>query len=120
MCTEASRCVTSAFGYALLSFARRKLKLHAKAFRLAGDEFVVLLESLGSAEEAAQVATKILQTVQQPMSLEDGAALNLTTSLGVATYLGRGSSAAELLERADRALYRAKAAGRNTFAETTV
>ena len=106
----------------LKEFARRvsgSIRVTDKAFRLAGDEFVVVLEGLGGADDAALVAEKIVQAMQRPMTIE-GAAIKVTTSLGVANYHGRDGSAANLLERADRALYRAEADGRNTFAETTV
>jgi diguanylate cyclase (GGDEF)-like protein len=88
------------------------------AARLAGDEFVVILEGLQSDAEASQVATKLVDAIRPPMVLPEGGEIEVTTSVGLACWLGSGDGAKDLLERADRALYRAKAAGRDTFAQT--
>ena len=90
------------------------------ASRLAGDEFTVILEGLNDAAESSTVADKLRTAIQQPMLLP-GCALRVTSSMGVAFFDGVGSTGAQaLMERADRALYRAKAAGRNDFATTIV
>lgn len=78
--------------------------------RLAGDEFVMVLEGLHDASEATQVADKVLAKVGEPLVL-DGQPLQMSTSIGIACWRP-GETAAELLARADRALYAAKAAGR--------
>lgn len=95
--------------------------------RLAGDEFIIVIEGLGSALDAAQVAEKILAAVRQPFVLDD-LELEVRTSIGIAVSLGgaaagnvRGAAAPvavgrdELMEAADRALYRAKQAGRDGY-----
>lgn len=80
--------------------------------RLAGDEFVAVLEGLNSPDEAARVAAKIIEAVaHQPL-----AGLSVTTSIGVATLEEPEMSARDLMALADRALYQAKRAGRNGFA----
>ncbi len=80
--------------------------------RLAGDEFVAVLEGLNSPDEAAGVAAKIIEAVaNQPL-----AGLSVTTSIGVATLEEPEMSARDLMVLADRALYQAKRAGRNGFA----
>ncbi len=90
------------------------------AARLAGDEFVVVLESLNHRAEAASVAMKVLASIRQPMRVL-GHRLGVTSSLGVVYYDGaEETSAADLVARADRALYRGKKAGRDTFSETTL
>jgi diguanylate cyclase (GGDEF)-like protein/PAS domain S-box-containing protein len=82
--------------------------------RLAGDEFVVILEALTRSEEALHVAQKIVQAVNRPF---DGAGpvRQVSASLGLALHDGGDSTPDQLLARADAALYDAKAAGRNTF-----
>lgn len=83
--------------------------------RLAGDEFVVILEQLRNADEAQLVANKILTAVAKPFFIND-APLQVGTSIGIAYFNGDiGIHAADLMERADRALYRAKEAGRHTY-----
>jgi len=83
--------------------------------RLAGDEFVILLEGLGSSFEASRVAEKICKAMQAPMSA-GGELLPVTSSVGVALIDSSDSSPEALLERADKAAYEAKQAGRNRFA----
>ena len=85
--------------------------------RLAGDEFVVVLENVHTREAAVAVARKIVERVGTVPFELDGRSLNVTTSIGIAFHQAADASAgaADLLARADAALYRAKAAGRNTF-----
>ena len=82
--------------------------------RLAGDEFVVILEGLQGADEAPSVAQKLLDAVQAPMVL-GGEMLHLSGSLGLALYDGDARTPERLLAQADEALYAAKEAGRNTW-----
>jgi diguanylate cyclase (GGDEF)-like protein/PAS domain S-box-containing protein len=84
------------------------------AARLAGDEFVVLLEGLNGSAEAQFVARKILNAIQQPFGIK-GFYEIVTTSIGVAVRRASDTDGKELLRRADQALYAAKAAGRNCF-----
>ena len=84
--------------------------------RLAGDEFVVILEGLNSIDEPQFVARKIIATVGgSDFAVAGGRVLSVSTSLGISLYEGGDISPARLLARADEALYEAKAAGRNTF-----
>jgi diguanylate cyclase len=81
--------------------------------RLGGDEFVLFLPVL-HAEEAAQIGQRVLDAMLQPWKI--GAhEMRTTVSVGVALYPHDGGDAAELMRSADRALYRAKATGRNAF-----
>ena len=84
--------------------------------RLAGDEFVVILEGLHGDDEPQIVARKIIAQVARPIEVE-GSLVDVTTSVGIAMHdAGRGDITPEaLLERADEALYEAKRAGRNTY-----
>lgn len=87
--------------------------------RYGGEEFVVLLPATDQAEALA-VAERIraaIADLQIPHPDSDVAQV-VTISLGVATAgSGHIDSPAELIERADRALYRAKRAGRNRIVE---
>lgn len=87
--------------------------------RLGGDEFVVLLSGLEGtrAQVSAQVqelADTLRELLSEPMFL-DGHRLQVTPSIGVALIPDHGSTPADLLKRADIALYRAKDSGRNTI-----
>lgn len=82
--------------------------------RLAGDEFVVILEGVHSEAEPQFVARKIVGQVSRPFDVA-GRELSVTTSVGIAFHASGVVSPAELLARADKALYAAKSAGRNTY-----
>lgn len=82
--------------------------------RLAGDEFVIVLEGLGTDVEPTAVAQKIVAQMNRPFEV-DGQVLLVTTSIGVAFHRHGNLDPAALLARADGALYAAKTAGRNTF-----
>ncbi|MGQ0799082.1 MAG: PAS domain-containing protein [Pseudomarimonas sp.] len=82
--------------------------------RLAGDEFVIILEGLHAPDEAAVVAHKILQAMAPPFAIL-GHSKRLSTSIGVAIRRAGEIDGASLLKRADEALYAAKASGRGVF-----
>ncbi len=94
------------------------VRLEDTVARLGGDEFVVLISGLeGSREEVEDKVRSLADTLRallaEPMSL-DGQRLQVTPSIGVALIPDHGSTPADLLKRADIALYRAKDSGRNT------
>jgi diguanylate cyclase (GGDEF)-like protein len=75
--------------------------------RFGGDEFIVLLDSVAGAEDAAHVAAKVLDAVRAPYRL-DGHEVSIAASVGVSVYPGDGTSADELMKSADAAMYRDK------------
>lgn len=80
--------------------------------RLAGDEFVLLLPSTPE-DEAIRVADRVrASVVESPIATRKGA-VPITVSLGVATHDGDGGSVGDLIERADKAMYRSKHGGRD-------
>jgi diguanylate cyclase (GGDEF)-like protein/PAS domain S-box-containing protein len=90
------------------------------AARQGGDEFVVMLEELGSDAESAgvqaeTVAEKIRAELGMPYLLGDDAEYVRTASIGISLFLGQEKSTDVLLKQSDIALYKAKDAGRNTI-----
>ena len=81
--------------------------------RLGGEEFCVLLQQ-ANRDEALNAAERIRQRVQE-LSFKDpaGDLFTLTVSIGVTNNLEGDEHLANLLERADKALYQAKQTGRN-------
>ena len=79
--------------------------------RLGGDEFTALVLDLERAEDAMNIARRILETMQRPFALQ-GRDVGLSTSIGIALYPQDGEDAVTLLEHADTAMYHAKASGR--------
>ncbi len=85
--------------------------------RLGGDEFMVVVEHLpADSEEAAAQAQQIAQDVRARLATPinvDSNVLPVGASVGVALFSGRDGDPPDVIRRADIALYRAKAAGRN-------
>lgn len=82
--------------------------------RLGGDEFVAVLEDVEGPEGAAKVAREFVRLLNQPFVMASGQEACIGGSVGIAMFPSDGDNAEILLQRADAALYRAKAAGRNT------
>jgi diguanylate cyclase (GGDEF)-like protein/PAS domain S-box-containing protein len=101
----------------LKEFARR-LKETVRASdtvaRLAGDEFVIILEGLTSSNNAQQIAANVVQSMLPAFNIMN-VALKVSTSIGVAVRRPGEINAEPLMHRADKALYVAKTEGRNTF-----
>ena len=75
--------------------------------RFGGDEFVVLLDTVTGAADAARVAAKVLDAVRAPFRLDDHE-VAVAASVGVSVYPGDGTSPEELVRSADVAMYRDK------------
>ena len=78
--------------------------------RLSGDEFTIILQDVQHVQDVYLVAKKILDRLEQPIPLE-GHTLSTRTSMGIALCPLDGNAPDVLLERADRAMYKAKALG---------
>jgi diguanylate cyclase (GGDEF)-like protein/PAS domain S-box-containing protein len=82
--------------------------------RLAGDEFVVLIEDHKGPEEVMIVAQKVVGFLQRPVLLE-WREVNISASVGIASYPEDGDDLETLVKNADAAMYQAKERGRNNF-----
>ncbi len=82
--------------------------------RLGGDEFAILLPALHHADEAVQVAQKIINAIAQPMNLK-GHSVQVGCSAGVAVYPLQGETEDTLLRHADLSMYHAKELGGNQY-----
>ena len=76
--------------------------------RLGGDEFAVLLPEVTSVEDVAAVATKLRAALEAPFML-DGLEVTVDASVGAALYPDHGTTAGDMLQFADIAMYAAKA-----------
>lgn len=85
------------------------------AARYGGDEFVILLTEIWDVENAALVASKVLESITQPIQL-DSESVQISTSIGIAIFPDHGSNAESLIEEADRAMYMAKQNSPGQFA----
>ena len=85
--------------------------------RIGGEEFAILLLETELAD-AKQAADRLRQNIEQAVFiLEEGVQMPVHVSIGVAKHRSPSESLAELMLRADKALYRAKSTGRNRVVE---
>ncbi|MFO1270920.1 MAG: EAL domain-containing protein [Rubrivivax sp.] len=83
--------------------------------RLGGDEFTVIAEDVAGADDAAQIARRILAALEQPMKTLD-AELHVSASIGISMFPADDADLDGLVRHTDMAMYRAKAMGRGTYA----
>jgi len=115
--------VNDTYGHAvgdafLIEMARRFLTASRESdtvARIGGDEFVILQPEITDAENAMEFASRLIETTLEPMVIGE-VTLQPSISIGVSIYPHDGTNAQTLLQNADTALYRVKAAGRNGFA----
>jgi diguanylate cyclase (GGDEF)-like protein/PAS domain S-box-containing protein len=102
----------------LVEFARR-LKASVRGTdlvaRLAGDEFVIILEGMNASEDAELAVQKIGMELQPPFVV-DGVSLSVSSSIGVACLNGENVTPISVVAKADEALYKAKRSGRGCAA----
>ena len=82
--------------------------------RLGGDEFAIIQRGAASEEQAARLASRIIRTVSQPHQVL-GHTVDVGASIGIALAPKDAANADELIQKADLALYEAKASGRGSY-----
>jgi diguanylate cyclase (GGDEF)-like protein/PAS domain S-box-containing protein len=82
--------------------------------RLGGDEFVMVLPELRHSDDASLIAQKLLRSLASEFIVA-GEKLSITPSLGISIHPDHGADAGMLIRIADKAMYHAKQAGRNTY-----
>lgn len=80
--------------------------------RMGGDEFVVILPDIESAQDAGKIAEEILHTLNQRFDIA-GHDIHISSSIGIAVFPEHADDEKQLLKRADESMYRAKEDGRN-------
>lgn len=102
----------------LREFARR-LQRHVRdvdlVARLGGDEFVVVLEEIDSPEAVQALAAKLIDCLEEPIPIEGTSPVVIGASVGIVFSRHPVDDAETLLQKADKALYEAKRAGRNVW-----
>lgn len=93
----------------------QKLRLTDILGRFGGDEFVAILNDIHNVDDVTLVANNIIGAMSTPLVLGDDE-VQVTLSIGIAIFdYERGDSIADLLRRADAALYETKHSGRNGY-----
>lgn len=80
--------------------------------RLAGDEFLVVLQDIGSFKNAQRVVDKLQDLISQPCAIKDQV-VSIGASIGISLYPDDATEINALIHRADQSMYRAKQAGRS-------
>ena len=105
-------------GDALLKSVAERLRVCVRAgdtiSRLGGDEFTIVLASVGHVDDVAHVAQKIIESFVSPFHIA-GRELFISPSMGITLYPFDDNDIDSLLRNADAAMYHAKELGRNTF-----
>lgn len=92
------------------------------AARIGGDEFVVILSDIHHSNDAERIAGKLTEVLAQAFDIGDHCC-HITASIGVSLFPEHGNDVEALLNRADKAMYSAKKAGKNawqTYRETQI
>jgi diguanylate cyclase (GGDEF)-like protein len=97
---------------ALAEAMNKRLRGGDTLARWGGDEFVLLIPDIKSVEDLREVVAKIVEITQEPL-IFDGAEFAISFSMGVTIYPDDAENLDELLSQADRAMFYAKAQGRN-------
>ena len=92
---------------------RRCTRGEDTAARIGGDEFAVLLENLDHESEVIEVATRILECLERPVSVQ-GSVVAVAGSIGV-RMLDESTTATVAMRDADLAMYRAKHNGKGRY-----
>ncbi|MEW5786800.1 MAG: diguanylate cyclase [Pseudomonadota bacterium] len=82
------------------------------AARVGGDEFALLLSNVDRCDLAIRIARKLLVSLNQPVQTPDGPQ-QVGASVGISLFPRDGTDLAELMQKADEAMYLAKRSGRN-------
>jgi len=82
--------------------------------RIGGDEFVLLISNIQTAQDALRIAENIRIALQQAIIIS-GHTIKISSSIGIAIYPEHGDNIDILTRKADQAMYHAKNSGRNIF-----
>jgi diguanylate cyclase (GGDEF)-like protein len=88
------------------------------AARFGGDEFAVLLNRVSTSDDAIRVAERVLRALDDPLVVA-GRRVRINASIGIALSSPGWTDPAELVSRADIAMYQAKRDGRGRYATFT-
>ena len=93
---------------------RETMRTEDVVVRMGGDEFIVVLKNVQSADQVLEAASRINEALSKPV-IVDGRPLVTTVSVGVSVFPRDGADMGELLRHSDTAMYQAKDRGRNNY-----
>ncbi len=92
---------------------QNSIRRGTRVYRYGGEEFIVILNR-STKEDALKTAERIIQTADKSKLLYKGNSIHLTLSAGISLHK-TGDDAESLIERTDKALYKAKSDGKNCY-----
>lgn len=92
----------------------KSLRADDTVARVGGDEFIIILNALNSADDARKLAKNVIDVVMKPFVFGHISHV-LGVSVGISLFPNDGTSADTLIATADRAMYQAKENGGNAF-----
>ena len=93
---------------------RRLIRRTDTAARVGGDEFCIIIEDLKADESIEDVAKKLLQSLAAPFEVR-GREVKISASIGISLFPQHADSPEEMVVKADKAMYAAKHAGKNSY-----
>jgi diguanylate cyclase (GGDEF)-like protein len=82
--------------------------------RIGGDEFAIIAYGVADADQAGQIAGRVVEILSRPFVI-DGNVAELGGSVGIALAAAHGNESEQLVQHADVALYAAKRAGKHRY-----
>ena len=98
--------------------AQHIIRAQDRLYRYGGDEFCIVIPGT-SATGAAKLGERLIQTLQNTNVVINGERVPISISIGIAAYPAHADGAEHLLERADRALFKAKEEGKGRVSLAT-
>lgn len=98
--------------------AQHIIRAQDRIYRYGGDEFCIVIPGT-SATGAAKLGERLIHTLQKAQVVINGERVPISISIGIAAYPAHADGAEHLLERADRALFRAKEEGKGRVVVAT-
>lgn len=83
------------------------IRKYDSAVRFGGDEFIILLDNIGSKVKIIEICDRIKKAVSKPFSYE-GKEISVSLSIGAAVYPHDTDNIEELIKLADKAMYKSK------------
>ncbi len=87
----------------------------AQVFRIAGDDFTIVLKDIQHEYDAGRIAEKITKYLAKPFLVDNHKINYLTASIGIVLFPRDGDHEAAIMSNAESALFSAKQQGKNTF-----
>jgi diguanylate cyclase (GGDEF)-like protein len=81
---------------------------------MGGDEFIVLLLDLSGEAECAEILSRLIRLVNEPLRVLRGTEARIGVSIGYTIFPEDAGTPLELIDHADKALYVVKRTGKNS------